>query len=237
MKEYPKTTNLLERDPDTHKCTDVFRRSDFAQIARWHVTEKVDGTNIRVLLRWSPDSGLAAPDVRGRTDRANTPGDLIDTLTNTLTANRDAVEGWVRYLTNDEPDVIVCLYGEGYGAGIQKVGTQYRAGKSIRLFDVTTSRYSPMTPGMWSPRWWRPWSTVQEAADVTGFKTVPVIDESLATADVLDLVRSGNLYSYTALDDSENGDLIAEGVIARTDPYLFTWDRQRVMFKLKGCDL
>ena len=75
--QYPKTDNLYARDEATHKLTDVLKRTDFGQVDRWLVTEKIDGTNIRLVLDWFTDDSPAF-DVRGRSDTATLPKGFIE---------------------------------------------------------------------------------------------------------------------------------------------------------------
>src|SRR3990167_7725174 len=49
--EYPKIDTLFDRDPVTHKVKETrIRRPEFEIPFTWTVTEKVDGTNVRVSL-------------------------------------------------------------------------------------------------------------------------------------------------------------------------------------------
>lgn len=241
MREYGKTENLFVRDPETHKLiVGEFRDPTHAQIGRWLVTEKVNGTNIRVLLR------LKAPnfadlqmfaEVRGRSDAANLPPGLEQHIMASLDENHEAVFKWMNWLVDGDPDIVVCLYGEGYGPGIQKQGGSYRPaadGKSIRLFDVTTTR---LVDGEPVGTWWRDFSTVMDAAKATGLPTVSVLSSSNgSTLEEIVTQVSDGFASTTALEDGGDG-LQAEGVVARTDPYLYDFRHNRVMFKLKTEDL
>jgi len=48
MIPYPKIETLFKRD-ETFRVTDKLRLPEFALVREWLVTEKVDGTNIRVV--------------------------------------------------------------------------------------------------------------------------------------------------------------------------------------------
>jgi hypothetical protein len=64
--EYPKIETLYDRDEKTHKViTTQTRLPEFENIKRWRVTEKSDGTDIRVVL--SPGEAIR---FRGRTATA-----------------------------------------------------------------------------------------------------------------------------------------------------------------------
>jgi RNA ligase len=246
MREFPKTENLFVRDPDTYKLiVGELRDPAYAQIARWLVTEKVDGTNIRVLLRLDPETehlcGVSRmlTEVRGRSDNANLPPGLEQKIVQTIQANVETAYHWLKEVTGDDPDIVVCLYGEGYGAGIQKMGGAYRPkedGKAIRLFDVATSRVEwEDDVALPTGTWWRDWATVESAATALGLWTVPVLSEGSGIEEITEDVTDG-FRSAVALEDGGDG-LAAEGIVARTDPYLYDFRGHRVMFKLKTKDI
>lgn len=240
MSEYPKTENLFVRDEETHKLIPgQFRSPTFGQIDRWLVTEKIDGTNIRLVLEWITDD---APDfqVFGRSDAANLPKLFQEEALPGATCAR-MVDAW-RAIDPAENTHRMVVYGEGYGPGIQKGGGSYAPRKSLRIFDVRTyRRYEVSEP----PRGlveqeerslWRPWADVETVAEVLGLKTAPVIGRGMSMDEIVGNFYGPSYYSHVALE--ETGEQIeAEGVIARTDPYLYDAWGSRVMFKLKGKDL
>lgn len=89
----------------------------------WIFQEKIDGTNIRI--NFVPGQGIR---IGGRTDRAQLHPDLVANI-NALF--HEDVLGKMGELW----PAGVCIYGEGYGAGIQKGGC-YRPDKSFIAFDV-----------------------------------------------------------------------------------------------------
>lgn len=132
MKEYHKIVTAWERDPATNHKTLIegaWARPEFAYLAEaeWLWTEKVDGTNIRVM--WDGETVRFG----GKTDRAQIPTPLLARLQDLFPAERLAAV----FGLNGNREAGVCLYGEGYGAGIQKVGKRYKAdGSDFILFDV-----------------------------------------------------------------------------------------------------
>jgi len=227
MTPYPKIETLYERDNKTFKVkTDSLRLEEFGLVKRWHITEKIHGTNIRVMF----DSDYVVR-FGGRTDNSQIPTFLLNKLQDLFPANRFQeafvpVEGvW--------PSVV--LYGEGYGEKIQKGGGNYRCGVSFRLFDVRVGD------------WWLNWENVEDVAEKMGIRTVPHL------ADIDSLPRSATDIAYlfaspTRFESpsrfgswvaSEERDLTGtqpEGIVARTDPLLFTRRGSRVMWKLKFKD-
>ena len=111
MNTYHKIQTVFKRDPDNNYKTLLerqFSRPEFEYLADcvWVFTEKVDGTNIRVM--WDGVKVIFG----GKTDNAQLHAQLVqhlrDTFTEDLMMEAFGAEG------------NVCLYGEGYGAGIQK---------------------------------------------------------------------------------------------------------------------
>jgi len=130
----------------------------------------------------------------------------------------------------------ITLYGEAYGAGIHGGGDYRRdGGISFRLFDVLVGE-----------KHWLTWENVVGVAQSVGIKTVPPVDvieygspamavrSSIAIqADIVDFVRDG----FKSLVAEEEGTpRLAEGIVARTDPYLFDNNGRRVVFKTKTKD-
>jgi hypothetical protein len=219
---YPKIETLFNRGPD-HFVTDDLRCPEFNQIAHWLVTEKIDGTNIRVSLESiDPLDGFAPWQVRfyGRTDAAQIPTFLLGYLQDTFTLDK-----MVALCMADAELYSITLYGEGYGARIQKGGGNYREGVSFRLFDVLVDG-----------KWWLDWENVCDVAVKLGIFTVPrLASEFEADLDFIVAAVRGGFTSQVAR--WERGiDVPAEGVVARTDPYLFDKRGHPLRFKLKTRD-
>jgi len=113
MFKYPKIETLFERD-ENFKVTDKIRLSEFENIKNWLITEKIDGTNIRVI--YTPEDKLL---IRGRTDKASIPTFLLEELQKIFTIEK------VKSILDNPIEKGMCLYGEGYGAKIQKGGGDY----------------------------------------------------------------------------------------------------------------
>lgn len=120
---YPKISGPWKRNLETNKLRPgQWSIPEFGVLedTRWTFTEKIDGTNVRLL--WDGyDISFG-----GRTDRAQFHPDLSKHLIETFPAEK------FEQLFGDKP---VVLFGEGYGAGIQG-GGDYRQDKSFILFDI-----------------------------------------------------------------------------------------------------
>src|SRR5580658_8726037 len=128
MKEYHKIQSVFMRDPATKMKTFLigeWAEPEFGYLAdnRWIFTEKVDGTNIRGMI--APDGTIT---FGGKTDNASIPAFLVARLNERFLPQAGL-------LHETFPDG-ACLYGEGYGAKIQKGGGNYSATQDFVLFDV-----------------------------------------------------------------------------------------------------
>jgi len=123
--KYPKINTIWKRDEKNNMniIEGDFSCPEFDAIKKWHITEKIDGTNIRILYNGEE------PIFYGRTDEAQIPPFLLDYLKGKFT----------RELLNKQfPEARngILLYGEGYGNKIQSVGKKYREDNSFILFDA-----------------------------------------------------------------------------------------------------
>lgn len=215
MLEYPKIETLYVRDLETHKVIDgELRRPEFAIPRTWHVTEKVDGTNVRLILDNTPSVSY-----RGRTDAAQMPPFLLDMLQGRFPLPIVAAAF--------EPLTTAIIFGEGYGPRIQKGGGNYTSIVSFRVFDVAVLGDDN--------RWrWLSWGGVTDIARKIGADTVPVLYESATLQQALSLVVVGS--HVARVENSSAPTIVQEGIVARTDPLLFMGDGRRLTFKLKGRD-
>ncbi len=209
--EYPKIETLYNREEKTHfVIPSAVRWPEFLLVNRWHITEKVDGTNIRI--GYTPENGVL---LGGRTAAAQLPACLVGYLNTTFTVDKMAA------IFPDATNVI--LFGEGYGPKIQKGGGNYRADASFRLFDV-------LVGDLWLTR-----ESVEDIAEKLGVRTVPSLGYTCclpsSAADLACLITD----SQVAREDGGAG-CRAEGIVARTEPLLLNRRGQRLMWKLKFRD-
>ena len=227
MLYYPKIETLYRRDEATHYVTPALRRPEFAVPQRWLLTEKIDGTNIRIPFYTGteePQEGVltdsAAVGYCGRTDQAQIPNFLVQHLRETFTLDK--------MRACFDPGTKGILFGEGYGERIQKGGGNYRSGVSFRLFDVVVF-------GPEDFAWWLNWNDVEGVAAKLRIETVPVVSRSASLVGAISTVQEG-LGSAVAFLENRCMAVDAEGIVARTDPLLFDRRGQRLVWKLKARD-
>lgn len=169
MKEYPKINSLFKRDLEKPRkpiivgqyADEVF---EYLKDNIWEFTEKVDGTNIRVI--WDGYDFQ----YRGRTDNAQMPITLVESLRAIF---EPLEENFSRVF-----DGGITLYGEGYGTKIQKGGGLYRPDNSFVLFDA-------LVGNTWLRR-----ESLEGIAQEYRLEIVPVVGEG-TIAGGIELVRNG----------------------------------------------
>lgn len=168
MKEYHKIQTVFKRDQNT-KCKTLIEGDyslpvfDFLKLNSWVFTEKVDGTNIRVMVNNGVSFG-------GKTDNAQIPSGLVERLRAMFDPQQDK-------LREHFPDG-ACLYGEGYGVKIQKGGGNYSPTQDFVLFDVKIGE------------WWLERQNVEEIAAEFNLRVVPIIGEG-TLLEMVELARKG----------------------------------------------
>jgi hypothetical protein len=226
MIKYPKIETLFERDKETFKVTDKIRLPEFEMINNWLITEKIDGTNVRVV--YSPSDYDKKLEMykeervifKGRTDNAQMPTFLLEKLQDIFTVGKfKKVIG-----EGQEPEQGICLYGEGYGAKIQKGGGDYNPGNSFRLFDV------------WIDGWWLEWDKVCEIAEMMGIKTVPSYISNARIEDAVSFLKETKVSSKVAFQDNNKQDKQIEGIVARAYPTVLFRKGIPIKWKLKYSD-
>ena len=205
--EYHKIETLYERDEHTHRLKPelILKNRVYGLVNPWQWTEKIDGTNIRCI--WDPAAEKLT--FGGKTDNAQIHADLIRYLYETLSVDN---------MRKAFPETSAVIYGEGYGAGIQKGGGDYSATKKLIVFDVLVDS-----------QWWLSWENVLDVAGKLGLDTVPFVGEMTLPA-ATEIVRSGFQSKLNG------GKAKAEGLVGRPLEALFDKKGARLIVKLKTKD-
>ena len=166
--KYHKIQTLFKRDPANKMKTLIMGEYsmpefEYLRDCQWVFTEKVDGTNVRVVCQ---DGKV---EFKGKTDNAQMPAPLMERL-------RERFLPQAHRLAEKFPDG-VCLYGEGYGAKIQS-GGKYRPDQDFVLFDVKVGE------------WWLERQSVEDIADEFGLDVVPIIGYG-TFGDMVKMVEQG----------------------------------------------
>jgi len=215
MNTYRKIQTVFKRDPETKYRTLLMGEYslpefEYLKDAEWVFTEKVDGMNMRI--RWVDEKCTFA----GKSDNAQIPGRLNERMV-------ALCEQLAPQFSEKFGVQSVCLYGEGYGAGIQK-GGYYQESQEFILFDV---KMGNVEQGVWASR-----LEVEETARECKLGIVPVFGEGTLD-DLVELCQIGNA---NLLSEVANEDHPAEGIVARPRTELRTRYGDRVITKLKVKD-
>lgn len=213
----------------------------------WDATTKIDGTNIRIEVTQVPNITNGSDilgvswnvEFRGKTDNANIPKPLLKYLNETFTKEKvlgalglkeymeptDWVEkGWV--ISKEYPTPCYekipkkyTLYGEGYGAGIQKFGGRYISkGVSFIGFDVKVDDLYLLRPNMLE-------IFEKLGCPTTHYHGQMTIDEAI------DIVRKGFIDEI-----AEDRTFIAEGLVLSSPVGLKNRRGERLVVKIKYGD-
>lgn len=215
---------------------------DFLRSLPWRCEEKIDGTNIRIEVTskevWDDPMEPSVLEgaqfevaYKGKTDNADIHPNLLKHLQDTYPTDKVlAALGLKEFIpveeladhkwqTIDDIPQLYTIYGEGYGAKIQKSGGNYLSqSNGFIVFDVKVDDLYLLC------------SARDEIAQKLGAPVVPFI--GMMTLDqAIQYVREG-FKSRIA----ENPDFMAEGLVIRNELGLKTRRGERIITKLKTCD-
>ena len=218
MAEYQKIQTLFKRDERNIIIPDQFTYPEFEVLKdlKWECTEKIDGTNIRIELASSGNSedGIIMS-FKGKTDKAIIPEHLLTKL-NWLFDREHLME--VLNITDETQDCNITLYGEGYGAKIQKGGNYISNDVNFILFDVKIGK------------WWLDRESIKDIANKLGINVVPLMGY-MTIPEAIEYVKKG--FKSTI---AENKDYDAEGLVLKTPCGLLKRDGERLITKIKTVD-
>ncbi len=205
MKQYHKIQTVYLRDPETKFKTlldSQFACPEFEYLKDnvWVGTEKIDGTNIRITKNENVST------IGGKTDNAQIPSFLLPRLN----------EIGAKLIGSDISDC--CLYGEGYGAKIQKGGGNYIPdGCDFTLFDVKIGEV---------------WLKREDVTDIACKLEILIVPEIFKgnLFDAVDYVRSG---FHSLVGSTE---FLGEGLVLRPETELFDRIGRRIITKIKHKD-
>lgn len=151
MEAYPKIKNIYQIGGNKKYLLGEysFPELEYLQDMPWVFTEKVDGTNIRLIFQ---NGRLSVFD---RAGNGEPPASVIDYMKEAVYPNIDLFR---ETLKND-----ACFYGEGYGPKIQYGGHLYGDKVKFVLFDIKIGR------------WWLRREDVEGLAKILHLDVVPII--------------------------------------------------------------
>lgn len=212
--KYPKTETLYNRNEKFKIASNVkgkypLRQEEYSLLKKWLVTEKIHGTNVRVILQ-----GDGTVLFKGRTESTEHPEFLAEYLKETFTKKKmEQYIGWA----SSQPTGEITFFGEGYGNKIQDVGDKYISkGVGFMLFDVYANK-------------WLNYNSVKNIAEKLEIPVAPYLGMK-TIEEITEMVKNG---FNSKLSESK---LPAEGIVAKAEPGLLDSNGKRLMFKLKYKD-
>jgi len=213
MNTYHKIQTIYKRDLDTGDLIEGdWSKLEFQYLKElsWVCTEKIDGTNIRVI--WD---GIQV-EFKGKTDRAQMPPHLLKVLQRRFTNEK------LSKLFPIDPEsttpMQVCLYGEGYGFKIQKGGNYLDKEVDFILFDVKIGN------------WWLTREPIEDIAQNLNVEIVPII-RHMTLLEAVEYVRKGFKSTMAINEEYE-----AEGLVCKPMVELFDRAGRRIIAKIKTRD-
>jgi len=163
--EYHKIQSVFKRNEKTKEFTKDYSLPEFEYLKSnlWYVTEKIDGTNVRII--W--ENGEIK--FRGKTDNAQILTALLEKIQQIFPKEK---------MQEIFPEGKVILYGEGFGAKIQSGGKYIKEGVDFILFDVLIDT------------WWLNRDSVEDIANKLGVKIVKLIGEGTLN-DAVEMAKKG----------------------------------------------
>lgn len=206
---YPKIETIFHRDEKTFKViTDQYKDPIYSIIKKWEFTEKIDGTNIRILKGNTLELG-------GRTEKTEIPKAIENYIFDIISMPKlEEVFG------NKE----VIIFGEGYGGKIQagsedKIrGGKYSDVEKFIVFDILVGG-----------KFWLKRNDIEEICKTLGLDVVPLLN----VEDLYEATMQTKIGFKSLLGD---GNLNAEGMIGKTSIPLFDALHRRLICKIKTRD-
>ena len=238
--KYQKINSLFKRDDQNVIIPDQYSEIEFKYLenAEWECTEKIDGTNMRVIITPIYKDGEPICDnsgvhyntvfdkfeveIKGKSDEAKVPEHLMTKMHKLFTTDNIYNTFADKYrITDTQPvpnNAQIILYGEGYGVKIQKGGNYISNDVDFILFDVKVGNY------------WLSRESIEDIGYSLRIKVVPFIGY-MTIPEAIAYVKEGFISNI-----SENRNYIAEGLVLKTPVGLLNRNGNRIITKIKYKD-
>ena len=211
--KYAKFSSPFKKDD---KWLNTPEAAQYLPIGRWIVTEKIDGTNIRIILTKPDEEGNRETHIASRKLILN-PEDK--TSKQYMDCLKEVNLHKIKEYFNDVNSTVV-IYGEGYGAGVQKGGI-YSKEKNYRVFDIRIGEA------------YQDFEYVKKVCIDNQLNVVPVMCElkEIVYEECLDALK---IFQETLIKEGDGGK--PEGFVYKLEPVLLNKYKERLIFKVKHKD-
>lgn len=197
------------------KFKNTMDEAQYLPEGNWIKTEKIDGTNIRIILTKPVDEKREI--LIGSRKLILNPDDVTskqfyDCLEN---VNLNKIAEYFK-----ETNSTVVIYGEGYGAGVQKGGI-YSPKKDFRVFDIKIGNA------------YQDFEFVEKVCIDNQLNIVPVLGKTRVMS-YGECIESLSKFQDTLIRDGCGGK--PEGIVYKHEPVLLNKYGERLIFKVKFKD-
>ena len=216
LNDFTKYTKFSSPFIKDEKFINTTELSQELPIGRWIVTEKIDGTNIRIILTKLDEEGNRNVKIGSRklilNENDKTSKQYLDCL---LDINLNKLKEYF-----NEVDSTIIIYGEGYGAGVQKGGI-YSLKKNFRVFDIRIGNA------------YQDFNYVEKVCIDNQLNIVPIIEnvEEIKYSECIKLLKNNK---ETMIKEGSGGN--SEGQVYKFEPVLLNKYGERLIFKIKFKD-
>jgi hypothetical protein len=210
---YTKYSSPFKKDEKFMNTTELSQK---LPKGRWIKTEKVDGTNIRIILDTQDENRERNFYIGSRKLILNQNDKSSNQFFDCL--NDINIFKLIEYFKDVKQTIII--YGEGYGAGVQKGGI-YSPKKNFRVFDIRIGNA------------YQDWEYIEKVCIDNQLNIVPVIGEC-EELNYEECIKSLNEFQNTLINEGDGGK--PEGVVYKFEPVLLNKYGERLIFKVKFKD-
>ncbi len=216
INEFTKYTKFSSPFVKDEKYLNIDELSQELPIGNWIKTEKIDGTNIRIILTKPDEEGNREILIGSRKLILNKEDkgsrQYLDCLKE---VNLNKIKEYF-----EEIKSTVVIYGEGYGAGVQRGGI-YAKDKNYRVFDIRIGLA------------YQDFEYVKKVCIDNQLNIVPIFSnvDEITYQECLESLRH---FDGTLINEGCGG--VPEGLVYKFEPVLLNKYGERLIFKIKRKD-
>jgi len=211
--KFDKFSSPFKKDNNFKNTTEL---SQEFPTGKWILTEKIDGTNIRIILTKLDEDGKREIHLGSRklilNEKDKGSKQYMDCL-------KEVNLHKIREYFEDVNSTII-IYGEGYGAGIQKGGI-YSKEKNFRVFDIRIGKA------------YQDFEYVKKVCMDNQLNLVPILGD-IKEINYHDCKYHLHEFKETSIKEGSGGK--PEGLVIKFEPVLLNKYGERLIFKIKFKD-